>query len=360
MPAPIQNQQELQFKGYAVEDTENWEKFKLIDFQPKPMGEHDVDIKIEFCGVCGSDVHTITGGWGKVNLPVIVGHEIVGRVARVGGAVTEFKVGDRVAVGAQVCSCGECNLCKTNNEQYCRELVFTYNDNFRGCGTATQGGYSTAIRTPDRFVFPIPDGIKLEDAAPLMCGGLTVYSPLVRNGAGPGKKVGVVGIGGLGHMAIQFAKALGCDEIVAFSHSNSKEKDAMTLGATKFVATREEGFQKPLLSSLDFIICTADVASGVAFKELLETLVPMGKFVMVAQPDDKLPSLERIAFGYAFFGGSLLGSKKEALEMLQLATDKGVKPWIEVMPMSDVSKAVRGLKDGKPRYRYVLKQDIDQ
>ncbi|KAF4616358.1 hypothetical protein D9613_008848 [Agrocybe pediades] len=242
MPAPIQNQQELQFRGYAVEDTENWEKFKLIDFQPKPMGEHDVDIKTEFCGVCGSDVHTITGGWGKVNL--------------VSWSRGEF----------------------------------------------------------------------------------------------------------ISHMAIQFSKALGCDEIVAFSHSNNKEKDAMTLGATKFVATREGGFQKPLLSSLDFIICTADVAAGVAFKELLETLVPMGKFVMVALPDDKLPSLERSSLlSSAFFDGCLLReSKKEALEMLQLAADKGVKPWIEVMSMSDVSKAVRGLKDGKPRYRYVLKQDIDQ
>ncbi|KAF8880464.1 GroES-like protein [Gymnopilus junonius] len=349
----------LQFKGYAIEDTSDWEKFKLIEFEPKPFGDTDVEIKIHYCGVCGSDVHTITGGWGKPNLPLIVGHEIAGIVTRVGPKVSTFKAGDRVGVGAQVCSCGHCHLCNHNNEQYCHKIVGTYNSKYES-GIATQGGYSTGIRCDERFVFPIPDNLKLEEAAPLFCAGLTVFSPLVRNGTGPGKKVGIVGIGGLGHLAIQFAKALGADEIVVFSHSTRKQEDALELGGTKFVVT-EDGFETALRASLDLILCTANVASGVRLNEFITTLVPGGRFVMVALPDEALPSLgaSTLVTG-TYYGGSLLGSKQEAVQMLKLASEKGIKPWIEVLPMSDAGKAVRNVKDGKGRYRYVLKQDIDQ
>ncbi|KJA26757.1 hypothetical protein HYPSUDRAFT_63543 [Hypholoma sublateritium FD-334 SS-4] len=351
---------ELTWKGYAVHDTAKWEDFKLIDIKPKPRGEYDVDIKIEYCGVCGSDVHTITGGWGPPHLPVIVGHEIAGTAAWVGPKVTGIKVGDRVGVGAQICSCLECKMCKTNNEQYCQKHVtFTYNSVYPESGTITTGGYSSAIRSHERFVFPIPDALELEHAAPMLCGGVTVYSPLVRNGAGPGKRVGVVGIGGLGHFAIQFAKGLGCEEVVAFSHSSRKKEDAIKLGATQFVETGKKGFEEALHASLDLIICTANVAPGIAMSELLSTLAPGGKFVMVAIPEEQvpIPSRDLVVRGISF-GGSLLGSKKEALEMLQLAAAKGIKPWIEIMPMKDCGKAVRAVKDGNVRYRHVLKQDI--
>ncbi|KAF8970344.1 NADPH-dependent alcohol dehydrogenase [Flammula alnicola] len=353
---------DLQWKGYAVEDTKEWESFKLIDFKPKPQGDYDVDIKIEFCGVCGSDVHTVTGGWGQPRLPVIPGHEIAGVAVRVGPKVTTVKVGDRVGVGAQVRACHECKLCDADNEQYCPKHIFTYNSVYPECGTVSTGGYSSAIRAHEHFVFPIPDGLKLEDAAPMLCGGLTVFSPLVRNGAGPGKRVGIVGIGGLGHFGLQFAKALGCEEVVAFSHSSRKKEDALKLGATTFVATAEPGFEKPLHASLDLIVVMyRERRRGIPLKELLSTIVPGGKFVMVALPENVVPSVAKDLIGLGvFFGGSLLGSKKEVLQMLQVASEKGVKPWIEVMPMKDAGKAVRAVKDGRVRYRHVLKQDIVQ
>ncbi|PPQ67331.1 hypothetical protein CVT26_007252 [Gymnopilus dilepis] len=345
---------ELKFKGYAIEDTSKWDQFKLIDFEPKPFGDTDVEIKIEYCGVCGSDVHTITGGWGQPNLPLVVGHEIAGIATRVGSKVTTVKPGDRVGVGAQVCSCGQCHLCKHSNEQYCPKRVFTYNAKYES-GLVTQGGYSTAIRCDERFVFPIPENLKLEEAAPLFCGGLTVFSPLIRNGTGPGKKVGIVGIGGLGHLAIQFAKALGADEVVVFSHSKRKEEDALRLGGTKFIVP-EKGFEKDLHASLDLILCTANVADGIPLNEYISTLAPGGRFVMVALPESELPSLGATTLVTGtYYGGSLLGSKEEALQMLKLASEKGIKPWIEVLPMKEAGQAVRNVKEGKGRYRYVLK-----
>ncbi|KAF8191215.1 NADPH-dependent alcohol dehydrogenase [Pholiota molesta] len=352
---------ELQWKGYAVHDTNEWDKFDLIDFKPKPQGDYDVDVKIEYCGVCGSDVHTVTGGWGKPHLPVIPGHEIAGYVVRVGPKVTSIKVGDRVGVGAQVCACMKCHLCTSDNEQYCPKITFTYNSVYEESGTISTGGYASAIRVHEFFVYPIPDGLKLEDASSMFCGGLTVFSPLVRNGAGPGKRVGIVGIGGLGHYALQFAKALGCEEVVAFSHSSKKKDDAAQLGATKFVVTSEPGFEVPLRASLDLIICTANVASGITLKELLSTVRPGGHFIMVAMPDDAVPVLAHdVVVRGVSFGGSLLGSRKEVLQMLQLASDKQVKPWIEIHSMKDCGTAVKAVKEGRARYRHVLKQDIAQ
>ncbi|KAF5318618.1 hypothetical protein D9619_010972 [Psilocybe cf. subviscida] len=313
-----------------------------------------------FCGVCGSDVHTITGGWGKPNLPVVVGHEIAGIAVFVGPKVTSIKVGDRVGVGAQVCSCTQCDMCQADNEQYCPKIVFTYNSKYPECGTISTGGYASAVRAHERFVFPIPEGLNMEDAAPMFCGGLTVYSPLVRNGAGPGKRVGVIGIGGLGHFAIQFAGALGCEEVIAFSHSERKKDDAFKLGATKFVITHE-GFEKDLLQQLDLIICTADVASGIPLSPMFKTIRPGGHFINVAMPDEDFPSVgKELVMRGVSFGGSLLGSKKEVADMLELAREKGVKPWIEVLPMKECGKAVRAVKDNRVRYRFVLKQDIPQ
>ncbi|KAF9477446.1 GroES-like protein [Pholiota conissans] len=348
---------DLEWKGYAVDDTEHWDQPKLIDFEPKRFEDYDVDVKIEYCGVCGSDVHTVTGGWGKPMLPVIPGHEITGRVVEVGPKVTEFKVGDRVGVGAQVCSCFECVPCKTDNENYCLKAVNTYNAKYPN-GDIAQGGYSTAIRAHERYVFPIPNELPLEQASPMLCAGLTVYSPLVRNGAGPGKRVGIVGIGGLGHFAIQFAKALGA-EVVVFSHSPDKDKDARELGASEFVHTAE-GFVKGWEGKLDLIICTVDVSKGIPLEDLMSTLNVGGRLIMVALPDDNLPPMNSFQFSKnaALLGGSHIGSKKEALEMLDLAVKKGVKAYIELLPMKEAGKALRNVKENNVRYRHVLKMDI--
>ncbi|PPQ66634.1 hypothetical protein CVT24_006926 [Panaeolus cyanescens] len=359
-PAQSQPLPDEAFQGYAIHDTAKWDEFTVTSAKPKPIGPHDVDIKIHFCGVCASDIHTITGGWGKPRLPVIPGHEIVGVVAHVGPEVTTAKVGDRVGVGAQVSACLECHKCKNGNEQHCSKCVYTYNSVYPD-GTVSQGGYATAIRVHEHFAFPIPDSMKLEEAACFFCAGLTVFSPLKRYGAGPGKRVGLVGLGGLGHFTLQFARALGCEEVVAFSHSSRKKEDAMKLGATKFVETSQEGFEKPLKGTLDLIICTANVSAGLPLNELCTTLDVGGKMIIVALPDDALPPIKAatLAVGGILIGGSSLGSRAECLEMLEVAAKHNVKPWIEILPMKDASKAVNNLHNGQVRYRQVLKQDID-
>ncbi|KAF8335595.1 NADPH-dependent alcohol dehydrogenase [Amanita rubescens] len=348
--------QDLQFKGYAIHDTNNWDRFQLIDFKPKEFGEYDVDIKIDYCGVCASDVHTITAGWGKPILPVIPGHEIVGHVVRVGSKVTEFKVGDRAGVGPQVLSCFKCLPCETDSEQYCRDGVDTYNSKYPN-GHIAQGGYSTAIRAHERFVFPLPEELPLEVIAPMLCAGLTVYSPLVRNGAGPGKVVGIVGIGGLGHLALQFARALGADKVIAFSHSLHKKEDAIEMGATDFVLTSDKNFADPWLGKVDLIINTTDVSHAIPLSSLLKTLKVHGRCILVALPDENLPTLNAgdfIQYG-ALLGGSHTGSKKEVISMLNLAVQKNVKSVIQILPMREAGAAVRNVKENKVHYRQVLK-----
>ncbi|KAH9477374.1 NADP-dependent alcohol dehydrogenase 6 [Psilocybe cubensis] len=352
---------DIQWKGYAIENTDDWSNFKVIDFKPKPAGDYDIDIKIAYCGVCGSDVHTITGGWGAPHLPLIPGHEITGVAARVGPKVTSIKVGDRVGVGAQICSCLKCDLCKGYNEQYCPDAVDTYNGVYPDSGTVSQGGYSTAIRAHEHFVFRIPDNIKFEEASPLFCAGTTVYSPLVRHGAGPGKRVGVVGVGGLGHLALQFAKALGCADVIAFSHSPSKNEDALKMGATRVINTGEQGFESSVKGKLDLIISTVDDFGALPLQEILSTLKIGGRYIMVGLPDDNLPkmkAMDLVAKG-VLLGGSKIGSRKEIVEMLKLASEKNVRPWIQVLPMKDAGKAVKALNENKVKYREVLRQDID-
>ncbi|CAE6420987.1 unnamed protein product [Rhizoctonia solani] len=357
----------LTFKGYGIHDTKQWSDFKVVDVKPKQWDEEDIDISISHCGqahvsICGSDIHTITGGWGNIKgLPLVAGHEIVGTVVRVGSVAAEkagIKVGDTVGVGARIGSCGQCRACKTDNENYCPKGLDTYNSLYSD-GTLSQGGYGTAIRAHHNFVFPVPKELKPEYAASMMCAGLTMYSPLVRNGAGPGKKVGIIGLGGLGHFGVLFAKALGA-EVYVFSHSARKEQDAKALGADHFVITSEKENMKSLRGTLDLIVSTIDVADPFPLRDYLRLLFVNGTFVNVGIPDAKLPQLapiDIVANGCRL-AGSLVGSKKEATEMLELAAKKDIRPWIEVFPMSQIKEAIEGMKSGKPKFRYVLKQDL--
>ncbi|KAF6751869.1 NADPH-dependent alcohol dehydrogenase [Ephemerocybe angulata] len=340
---------ELQWKGYAVHDTKLWDQFKVTDFKPKGIEDKDIDIKI----------HTITGGWGEVRLPLISGHEITGHVVRVGPKVTEFKVGDRVGVGAQAGSCYDCQRCKNGAENYCHKVIHTYNSIYPD-GTVSQGGYATAIRANELFVFRIPDALPLEQAAPMLCAGITTYSPLRTNGAGPGKSVGVIGIGGLGHYALQFAKAMKSDKVVAFSHSENKKADALALGATDFVNTGAKNWVEEWTDTLDIILCTVDVSQHIPLSDIFATLKVHGRCVMLALPDDALPPIHPFSLmaSGVLLGGSHIGSKAEIVEMLDLAAKEGVKSYIEMLPMKEVGKAVQGMKAGKVRYRYVLKVDI--
>lgn len=236
------------------------------------------------------------------------------------------KVGDRVGVGAQIASCYDCALCKNDNENYCAKRIDTYGQEYPD-GVKTMGGYSTGIIADERYVFPIPEGVTSADACSMLCGGLTVYSPLIRNGAGPGKKVGVIGIGGLGHYAILFAKALGC-EVYAFSHSSSKEADCVKMGVDHYILD-SPGFQNQYQYALDIIISTRDATEGFPLQEYISMLNIHGKFICVALPEKPLPHITGFTLlnNGSFIGGSHIGSKTEALDMLKLAAEKGIKPW---------------------------------
>ncbi|KAH8114175.1 GroES-like protein [Phellopilus nigrolimitatus] len=345
------------FKGYGITDATKWKDFSVVEYPSKKWAETDVEIAITHCGVCGSDVHTLSSGWGAFDVPLVVGHEIAGMAVRVGSAVQGIKVGDRVGVGAQISSCYDCTLCKHDNENYCPKKIDTYGDKYPD-GVRTLGGYSTGIIADARYVFPIPDGVTSADASSMLCGGLTTYSPLVRNGAGPGKKVGVIGIGGLGHYAILFAKALGC-EVYAFSHSSNKEADCRKMGVDHYVLD-SPGFHDSLQYELDMIICCRDAAEGFPMNEYLSMLNVHGKFICVALPDKPFPPLTGFTLlnNGCYIGGSHIGSKAEAIAMLKLAAEKNIKPWIEEIPMKDCHKAIEGVLNGKPRYRYVLTQDL--
>ncbi|EKM59465.1 uncharacterized protein PHACADRAFT_170038 [Phanerochaete carnosa HHB-10118-sp] len=349
-----------EFKGYALVDSKRFTDLEVTTFEPKKFTTEDVEITITHCGVCGSDLHTLKQGWGESKLPLVVGHEIVGHAVRVGDNVKDIKVGDRVGVGAKIGSCMQCKQCKDGMENYCPKGVSTYNSVYPD-GIVTQGGYSTAIRAHQQFVFPIPDGIESRYAASMLCGGLTVFSPLVTNDTGPGKKVGVIGIGGLGHYAILFAKALGA-EVWAFTHSPDKMEDAKKLGADYVIDTNNEDFAKPHAHSLDLIVSTMDSTPQLPIKQFLSMLYVHGRFVTVGLPDkdEPLPTLhafDLVPNGY-YVGGSAIGSKKECMQMLKLAAEKGIKPWIEELPMKDAKKALEGMGSNEVRYRYVLTQDL--
>ncbi|EPT04985.1 hypothetical protein FOMPIDRAFT_1112527 [Fomitopsis schrenkii] len=348
----------VEFKGYALTDPKQWSDLKVTAFQPKTFADDDVEIAITHCGVCGSDVHTLTQGWGASKLPLVVGHEIVGKVTRVGKKVAGIKTGDRVGVGAKIGSCMECRACKEGKENYCPNGISTYNSEYPD-GVVSQGGYATAIRAHQQFVFPVPEEIESRHAASMMCAGLTVYSPLKTYGAGPGKKVGVIGIGGLGHYALLWAKAMGA-EVYAFTHDENKMDDIKKMGADVI------DYHKPLARTLDLIVSTRDNygenEEGV-LDEYLSMLYVHGKFISVGLPDVDSPfppiHAMSLAMPGCLMGGSSIGNKKEAMEMLELARSKGIKPWIEEMPMKDCKKAVEGVKANRVRYRYILTQDLD-
>lgn len=295
---------------------------------------------------------------------MIPGHEIVGIVSQVGKDVKDIKVGDRVGIGAQVGSCMNCDPCKHDNENYCvgdgkGHMVDTYNS-FWPDGSVAQGGYSNAVRAHEQFVFRIPDAISSEHAAPMLCAGLTLYSPLVRSNVGPGKRVAIVGIGGLGHFGVMFAKALGA-EVVAISHSTSKRDDALKMGAAEFVSTTADDKWADNLKAkpFDVIINTASTAA-IDFATLLSVLKTEGRIVSVGMPEDQIKlRVQDLAGKGAFLGSSHIGSKVEALEMLKLAAEKDIKPWIELIDMKDCSKAVERVSKGDIRYRFVLKQDLE-
>lgn len=326
-------------------------------FTPKPLANTDIDIRISHCGICGSDIHTLRSGWGTTHYPICVGHEIIGQVVRVGSAVTKHKPGDRVGVGAQAFSClkEDCDECKAGLEQHCPKSVSTYGGKYPD-GSWSMGGYASHIRVAAHFAIAIPPTLKSRDAAPMLCGGVTVFTPLRNYGAGPGKKVGIIGLGGLGHFGILFAAAMGCDRVVAISRTRSKEQDARAMGATDYIATSTDAkWARTHSRSLDLIICTVS-SPDMPLESYLRLLRTHGTFVQVGAPEDKLPPIAAFALigKGCKIAGSQIGSPADIEAMLAFAAEKNVSPWVQEREMREANQAVVDMEEGVVRYRVVL------
>lgn len=346
------------FTGFCVAGPKTWDQFSKSELKPKPFGPHDIDVEIDCCGVCGSDVHSVTGGWGEFTGPLCVGHEVVGKAIRVGEHVKNISKGDRVGVGAQVWACLECDICKNQNENFCPKLVDTYNAQYED-GSWAHGGFASHIRAHEYFTFKIPDKLESAIAAPLLCAGLTTYSPLVRAGVGKGKRVGIVGIGGLGHLALQWSVALGA-ETFALSHSPDKSDDCRKLGAKEVIITSNDdsSWADPYKQTFDFILNCADMTNKFDLATYLGLLKPGADFHMVGLPDKPLPEMMAQIFvgGGAKLAGSHLGNHQEMDALLKLAAEKGIAPWVEEVEMSEkgCQQVMRRVKNNEVHYRFTL------
>ncbi|KAG2227261.1 hypothetical protein INT45_008505, partial [Circinella minor] len=324
----------------------------------KKFEENDVEIEITHCGICLSDIYTMDSGWGPTDYPCVTGHEITGIIIRLGNGVdtTRFKLGDRVGVGPQCECCFNCKECKAGKENCCRNAcTSTYNMRW-SCGDKTYGGYSNSWRGNSHFVFKIPDSMPNEIGSVLMCAGATTYGAMKKHGVTEESKVGVVGIGGLGHIAIQWGKVFGA-KVLAISSSESKREDAISLGADNFiVSTDSKAFVKHN-STLSHLILTIYV-KDFDWERYLDLLEPEGTVVILAIPDCPFGNIPpSIVERHISLSGSLLTSPQIIQEMLNVASEKNVKPWIKKYPMSKTPEAVQAMRDGKARYRIVLEAD---
>ncbi|PSR86954.1 zinc-binding dehydrogenase [Coniella lustricola] len=352
---------DYKFEGWAAHDPKSIEgNMTWQEVQPKAWEETDVDIKVTHCGMCGTDLHFLSNGWGATQYPLTVGHEIVGVAVRVGSQVTSgIKVGDRVGVGAQGDSCqsrfgDKCDECDDGEENYCDKIVWAYGTpHFNG--DVNTGGYATYHRSPSHFVVKIPDGLESHQAAPLLCGGVTVFRPLKVHGVKPGMSVGIVGVGGLGHYGVMFAKGMGA-KAIGISRRENKREEVISLGADGYIATADEDdWEKKHARTLDLIISTV-ASSKVPIASYLSLLKKGGSLVQVGLPDDgpfHIPG-GVIVHGRTNFEGSLIGSPQDLRDMLEFVTEKKIQGLIQERPMKDANQAVVDLEHGKARYRYVL------
>lgn len=312
-------------------------------YEAAPLGAQDVEIRISHCGVCHSDLHLISDDWGVSRYPLVPGHEIIGSVTRLGPGVTHLQAGQRVGVGWQRSSCGECEWCLRGDGNLC--------DKSQATCVRHHGGFAEAIVIDSRYAFPIPDALGSAEAAPLLCAGVTVFSPLHRHGIGKGNRVGVLGIGGLGHLALQFAAALGA-EVTALSSSPSKERDARGFGATDFLDTSDLEAVRGRRRTLDYILSTVHVTQP--WREYLRMLRPDGTLCFVgAAPEFELRAGD-FTSGQRYMTGSGIGGPRVMQEMLSFAARHRVLPQIETVPMREVNAAVAKVAANTARYRMVL------
>jgi uncharacterized zinc-type alcohol dehydrogenase-like protein len=316
-------------------------------YKPPELGEHDVRVAVTHCGVCHTDIHAIDDYYGITTFPFVPGHEIVGHISAVGSAVTGLREGDRVGIGWQGRSCGKCEWCLKGEPQLCMKIENT-------TVMVPYGGFSTSVIADDRFVYPLPPGMPSEHAAVLMCAGFTVFSALRTNLTGPQIKVAILGIGGLGHLAIQFAHAFGC-EVTAISASPTKKDQAIGFGADYFLDANDVPGIRKVEFNYDLLLCTT--SDGTSLNLLLNTIRKRGKLIMAGFPDINLNSTNLVAHELAITG-SLLGNPPTMRAMLSFAQEHGITPLVELMPMSQVNVALQKVKQGQARYRIVLVNEV--
>lgn len=324
--------------------------FALERREPK---DKDVLIDIRYCGICHSDIHQARDEWGGSIFPMVPGHEITGVVSKVGQRVTKFKVGDKVGVGCFVDSCRDCEQCKKGLEQFCEKgMSATYNGREQDKKTPTYGGYSSRIVVDENYVLRIPDNLPLDATAPLLCAGITLYSPLVHWKAGPRKKVAIIGLGGLGHMGVKIAHALGA-EVTVLSQSNKKEADAKRLGADHFYATSDPKTFVKLRNRFDLIVNT--VSMPMDWNQYLGLLNVDGTMVVVGIPENQVPiGAFSLIGGRRSLAGSLIGGIQETQEMLDFCGKHGITSDIELIPIQKVNEAYERVIKSDVRYRFVI------
>lgn len=344
----------IKSRGYAAKD--NSGKLSAWEFERRPVGDNDILIDIKYASICHSDIHTMKGDWGAQQYPQVPGHEIVGVVAAVGKNVTKFKVGDRAGVGCMVDSCMQCDSCKHGEEHYCQkgETVFTYGAPDKTSPTGiTQGGYANNIVVRDHFAVHIPEHISFQEAAPLLCAGITTYSPLMQAKFKVGDKVGVAGIGGLGHLAIKIAVSKGA-EVYAFTTSADKVKDILAWGAKEAIVVEDISKLQAYRGKLDYLISTIPAQFDVA--AYASTVKPYGHFTQVGMPVGFQLNLSNIglAVSRVNFNASLIGGIPETQEVVHYCADNKVLPQIQVIKANQINEAWAKVLNKQARYRYVI------
>lgn len=349
---------ERAFEGFALSKNEDWRLLEKIKFDARPLGPEDLDIQVEACGVCGSDYHCLAGHWGKRNDKLIAGHEIVGRIIRMGSECgSKFTLGQRVGTGALASSCRECTRCQERQYSYCSKLILTFNGTYPD-GSFSQGGFASHVRANRNYVVAIPDAIPSAVAGPLMCAGITAYAPLLRNGIGKGKAVGIAGLGGVGHCGVILAKHLGA-EVYVFSRSSTKRSDAKNMGADHFVLTSDRSldYSVDLADAIDLLLICTNSFTELEMKKIIRVMKRGGKIVSVAEP----PAAESLSLRpYGLLGVSFecsaVGTFEELEELLDLVSRDKIKFWIETMPINqeNIARAFNKMEKGDSRYRISL------
>ncbi|ODT14537.1 MAG: hydroxyacid dehydrogenase [Kaistia sp. SCN 65-12] len=342
----------IQVLGYAAQSaTTDLEPYR---FERRDPRANDVTIDILYCGVCHSDVHSARNDWGGATYPMVPGHEIIGRVASVGTAVTRFKPGDAVGVGCMVDSCQQCFSCDSGDEQYCEHrATYTYNAIDRHDGMPTQGGYSERIVVSDRFVLKLPDGLDLAGAAPLLCAGITTWSPLRHWKVGAGSRVAVIGLGGLGHMGLKLAKALGA-HVTLFTRSPGKEADARRLGADEIILSTDDAQMATAERRFDLIIDTVPYVHDL--NPYLPTLAVNGTLVLVGYLGGLEPALGTVPMimGRKSVAGSLIGGIAETQELLDFCGEHGIAADVEMIPIQAINESYERMLKSDVKYRFVI------